>query len=111
MSDWSDHVELRGKDDNVKAFRTTDGREVPIPKFLHENSNELFEWLEHLTLDELEAARQFYWDRWNWKSGLDSDRLLSNIIETKIFYRVLVAKKGGSNLGDRVTLDLPQRHV
>ncbi len=114
MSDWSDHIELRGEND-VKAFRTSDGREIPIPKLFplefRKTGNGLAEWIDHLTLDELEAARQFYWDRWNWESGLESDRHLSNLLETKIFYRVLVIKKGGSNLGDRVILDLPQRHA
>jgi hypothetical protein len=113
MSDWSDHIELRGRDE-VKAFRTSDGREIPIPTIPNEfrkTGNGLAEWLDHLTLDELEAARQFYWDRWNWKSGLESDRHLSNLLDTTIFYRVLVIKRGGSNLGDRVTLDLSQRHV
>jgi hypothetical protein len=71
------------------------------------------EWLDHLTLDELEAARKFYWDRWNWESGWDSDKLLSNIIETKISYRVYKLKMKGQQinpaLDGRVTLDLRKK--
>ena len=117
MSDWSDHIELRDVKGETRAFRTSDGREVPIPKVLppeeRKPGNGLLEWLDHLTLDELEAARKFHWDRWNWESGLDSDRLLSGIIETKIHYRVYKLKMQEKQmqpvLDGRVTLDLRKK--
>ena len=117
MSEWSDYIELRSVDGETRAFRTSDGREVPIPKLPPPESrkpgNGLVEWFDHLTLDELEAARKFHWDKWNWESGLDSDRLLSDLIETKISFRVhrlkMTIQKITSVSDGRITLDL--RHT
>lgn len=119
MSDWSGRIELRNVGGETRAFRTSDEREIPIPKLLppelRKTGNGLMEWLELLTLDELEAARQFYWDKWNWDSGLDSDRLLSGIIETKIHYRVYKLKMREQQmapvLDSRLILDLRKTDV
>lgn len=68
MSKWSNKIELREENGIMRAFRTRDGREVPIPKFPKPDVD-MVEWLVHLSLDDLEAARQYYIDRWTWDSN------------------------------------------
>lgn len=84
MSKWSDEVELRREGDKVRAYKTKgDKREISIPDPPGPNTD-INEWLAFLSLDALEAARQFYWDRWTWDEGSPEYRDLVALLESAI---------------------------
>ncbi len=104
--EWSDRIELRGTGDDVRAFRTTDGREIPIPKFPEESNKDFVEWIQYLSLDELEAARQFYMDHWNWETGNPDDRWISDVIGSELDRRLGVYER----YEGRTILNLSNNH-
>ena len=93
MSDWSKYIELREVNGETKAIRLADGRDIPIPKFPEENSK-VVSWLQYLTMDELEAARKYYMDSWNWETGKFEDRYISEIISIEIELRLNQLSQG-----------------
>ena len=83
MSAWSRHIELRQESGETKAYRTSDGREIPIPNSPREGVN-MKEWMDNMSLDALEAFLQALWDRWTWDTGTDSDVALAKRVELEI---------------------------
>lgn len=86
MSSWSKYVELREEEGKVRAFRTgytTLGkREIQIPNWPRDGVN-IREWLDFLSLYELEAFRQFYLDKWTWETGdAEQARMISLVKNT-----------------------------
>ena len=103
MIDWSPNIELREVNGETRAIRLSDERDIPIPKFPDETERDFVEWLQYLTLDELEAARRYYMDHWNWESGNPKDRWISHVIGLEIQLRL------GQISRDRATLELYNR--
>ena len=84
MSKWADEVELRRESDKVRAYKTKgDKREISIPDPPGPNTD-IDEWLAFMSLDALEAARQFYWDRWTWEEAATEYRDLVALLESAI---------------------------
>ncbi len=99
MNEWSANIELREVDGETRAVRLSDGRDIPIPKFWGQDKD-FVEWLQYLTMDELEVSRKYYMDHWNWESGKFKDRYISDVIGLEIELRL------GQISRDRVTLEL-----
>ena len=87
MSGWSGEIELREANGYLRAFRTKDGREIYIPKFPEPGTN-VSEWLEYLSIDCLEAARQYYQDKWTWDDASDKYRVLVAYIASELDSRI-----------------------
>lgn len=100
MTGWSADIELREVGGETRAIRLSDGRDIPIPKFPDEKDKDFVEWLQYLTLDELEASRKYYMDHWNWDSGNFDDRYISDVIGLEIELRL------GQISRDRAFLEL-----
>lgn len=81
----SSNIELREVKGTVRAFRLSDGREIPIPTL--PNDHDFVDWAIYLTMDELEASRQYYLDRWNWESGKPLHRTISDGIALEMRMR------------------------
>jgi hypothetical protein len=103
MSKWSDQIELREESGEVRALRVSDGSRISIPKFPKPTAD-MNEWLYGLSLDALEAARQYYQDHWTWEDDATRYRLLVDRIASHINMRV-VSLKSPLQQG-RTTLDL-----
>ena len=103
MNEWSANIELREVAGETRAIRLSDGRDIPIPKFPDESDRHFVEWLQYLTLDELEASRKYYMDHWNWESGKVDDRYISDVIGLEIELRL------GQISRNRATLELYNR--
>ena len=72
-------IELREENGKLKAYRP-DGREIPIPSFPKAYTDSS-KWLGGLSTDVLEAARQFYLDKWTWDDANEDYRILVDLIE------------------------------
>ena len=87
MSAWSKYVELREEDGKVRAFRTNyttiRWREIKIPDWPKDGVN-IREWLDFLSLYELEAFRQFYLDKWIWETGDAGQARMIALVENTI---------------------------
>lgn len=58
-------------------------REVPIPGYPKDGAD-LALWAQMMNNEVLEAARLYYFDKWNWISGTKEDKELYDIIEEEI---------------------------
>lgn len=79
-------IELREENGKMRAYDAK-GKEVRIPSFPTAKAD-LNEWLHGCSPSVLEAARQYYYDKWLWDSGEDKYRDLVRDIEayTRIRY-------------------------
>ena len=99
MSGWSKYIELREVDGETRAIRLADGRDIPIPKFPEETSETtIVTWLQYLTMDELEAARKYYMDSWNWETGKFEERYISTLLGIEIELRLNQLSRGHTTL-------------
>ena len=85
MSKWSSHVELREENGEVRAYKTntTFNREIEIPSFPREGVD-MQEWMGFMSLDALEAFRQFYTDKWTWDEDDERYRRVLDVVEPEI---------------------------
>lgn len=81
-------IVIEGEGDELKVFRIIEKmvpkkvkEEMPFRLFDGKNFGEFLEWMTALTDDELEAARQIYFDIWNFKSGSGDDKARFELIE------------------------------
>lgn len=103
-------IELREENGKLRAFRE-DGVEIsiPAPPTYPDMMNE---WLRGLSLDVLDAARQFYFERWNWETGCPKDLELHRLCETALNLRIGVLEnrvrmvRAWNERADRTTIDL-----
>ena len=87
MSGCPSEIELRGEGGHIRAFRIRDGCEIYIPKF-PEPGTDVSEWLEYLSIDALEASRQYYQDKWTWDDASDKYRVLVAYIASELDSRI-----------------------
>jgi len=76
------------KDGEFKVFRIIEKmvpkkvkEEMKFKPFGGNDFGEFLEWMNELSNDELEAARQIYYDIWNFKSGDSDDKARFELIE------------------------------
>ena len=81
-------IVIEEEGDELKVFRIIEKmvpkkvkEEMPFRLFDGKNFGEFLEWMTALTDDELEAARQIYFDIWNFKSGSGDDKARFELIE------------------------------
>ena len=99
MSFWANEIELREESGSIRAYRTRDNREIPIPSFPRPTVD-MFEWLTYLSTDALEAARQYYLDHWTWDTNEERYLVLVAHIASEIDERAPPWSRPG-----RTTLD------
>ena len=75
------NVELREERGELRAFRKSDGREIPIPSYPAPHVD-IQEWMDKLSPDALEAAKLYYQDKWTWDDNAEKYRLLVTLIES-----------------------------
>jgi len=84
----STEIVIEGEGDELKVFRIIEKmvpkkvkEEMPFRLFDGKNFGKFLEWMTALNDDELEAARQIYFDIWNFKSGSGDDKARFELIE------------------------------
>ena len=113
MSTWASEVELREENGTMRAYRIRDNREIPIPKYPKPGAD-MHEWLVHLSMDELEAARQFYLDKWTWDEDSERYPALVALVASELSFRLPWPPGTPGGLRDkervaRVVLDMANR--
>lgn len=77
---------------------------LPFPK-PPTDKEELDGWFKLLTPEQLEAAKTYYYDQWNWESGTDDDRAMYDDLVTEI------AKRKGLEMFMREITKLLDSHI
>jgi hypothetical protein len=101
MSRWSNEIELRDENGTMHAYSVRNNREIPIPKYPKQNAD-MFAWLTNLSLDELEAARQYYLDRWTWDEDSERYAALVALVASELYSRLCSMERTILDLGGRV---------
>ena len=100
MRSWAKHIELREESGKVKAYRVSDGLQIFIPA-LPSRIEQLKDWLNYMSIDALEASRQFYQDQWNWDDDSSDINAIIESLEDEIQNRLMPRPMQQ----DRTTLD------
>jgi hypothetical protein len=81
MSGWSNRIELREENGIINAYND-DEKQVAIRECPGSDADD--EWFITWSFDELEAARQYYLDKWTWDEDLAEYKSFAETLETII---------------------------
>ncbi len=76
-------VEVVGDKGCYVARKTSDGSSEPVYVPSPANEDNLHEWVMNLDDSQLEAARQMYWDKWNFQSDAESVRTIMETLDVE----------------------------
>ena len=76
-------VEVVGDKGCYVARKTAEGSSEPVYVPSPANEDNLLEWVMNLDDSQLEAARQMYWDKWNFHSDAESVRTIMETLDAE----------------------------
>ena len=76
-------VEVVGDKGCYVARKAAEGSSEPVYVPSPANEDNLLEWVMNLDDSQLEAARQMYWDKWNFHSDADSVRTIMETLDAE----------------------------
>ena len=76
-------VEVVGDKGCYVARKTAEGSSEPVYVPSPASEDNLLEWVMNLDDSQLEAARQMYWDKWNFQSGTNSVRMIMETLDAE----------------------------
>ena len=82
-------VEVVGDKGCYVARKTSEGLSEPVYVPSPASEDNLLEWVMNLDDSQLEAARQMYWDKWNFHSGTKSVQMIMEVLDEEKIRRQL----------------------
>lgn len=76
-------VEVVGDKGCYVARKTAEGSSEPVYVPSPASEDNLLEWVMNLDDSQLEAARQMYWDKWNFQSDAESVRAIMEVLDAE----------------------------